>query len=269
MPLSFVNGSSPATAHLFPSLYKETWLAAGVTERTGGVSASPFSSLNLGLHVGDEADAVRENRRRAADALGFSLGQMVCGEQVHGGDVAVVTAEQAGRGATAMDTALPGVDALVTNTPGLLLTLFYADCVPVLLVDPVRRAVGVAHAGWKGVVADVAENTVVALREAFGSEPTALHVAIGPCIGPCCFEVGEEVAAHFPQQAHWPAAGAKPHVDLPAAVKARLEAAGVLSENITVSGECTSCLPERYFSHRRDKGRTGRLGALIGIRQDT
>lgn len=250
-----------------PALAALPWLAHGVSRRDGGVSAAPFDALNLGLHVSDDPDAVRENRRRLAEAAGFSLDAMVCAEQVHRGAVAVVRAEDAGRGAIEFAGAVPGVDALVTDAPGVLLTLFYADCVPVVFADPERRAVAVAHAGWRGLVEGVLGNTVAAMRDAFGSEPSSLLAAVGPCIGPCCFEVGPEVAARFPAEAVAPREESdKPHVDLPAAAARLLREAGLRAENVAVAGECTSCLPALYFSHRRDKGRTGRMAAFAGIK---
>ncbi len=159
------------------------------------------------------------------------------------------------------------MDALITDTPGLLLALFYADCVPILLVDPARRAVAAAHAGWRGLVAGVIGNTVSALGRAFGTRPDDLLAAIGPCIGACCYEVGDDVAAHFPADVRQPPpGGGRAHIDLAGAATRRARAVGVPAGNITPSGHCTSCLPDRYFSHRRDAGRTGRIGALIGVR---
>jgi len=251
-----------------PALLGLPWFAHGVSRRTGGVSVGPFDSLNLGLHVSDDIDSVRENRRRLADAAGFAVSGMVCAEQVHGGAVAVVRAEDAGRGAAQFGDALLGVDALVTDVSGVLLTLFYADCVPIIIADPARHTVAVAHAGWRGLVEGVVGNTVAAMREDFGSEPASLLAAVGPCIGPCCFEVGAEVAERFPSEALAPReTGGKPHVDLPAAAARHLREAGLFVENITVAGECTSCLPDLYFSHRRDNGRTGRIAAFAGVRK--
>jgi polyphenol oxidase len=242
-----------------PLLDALPWLSHGVTHRTGGVSDAPYDSLNLGLHVSDDPCRVMENRRRVAAALGFSAERLVTAEQVHGGNAAVVTEADAG-------STIPGVDGLVTGTPGLLLALFFADCVPVLFADPERRVIGVAHAGWRGLVGGILEATVSAMRESFSSQPESLVAAIGPCIGPCCFEVGEEVAAHFPTETaripDWP----RPHVDLGEAAANRLKAVGIARERITEMDKCTSCHPERYFSHRRDRGRTGRMAAVIGIR---
>lgn len=242
------------------------WLAHGFTLRGGGISTGSFASLNLGLHVGDEADCVIENRNRAATALGFRIGRMVCAQQVHGGSVAVVTGRDVGRGAEKYPDALSGTDALITVETGVLLTLFFADCVPVFLADTEKQVVAVVHAGWRGAVAGVVENTVTAMAEEFGSQPTCLRAAVGPGIGACCFEVGEEVAHQFPGYVTRSDAGVR--VDLPGAIAGQLRALGVPPDNIVVSTECTSCLPGIYFSHRRDGGRTGRMGAYIGIRDN-
>jgi YfiH family protein len=242
----------------------------GVTQRTGGVSEVPgLSSLNLSFRVHDDESAVRENRRRTAQALGFEASAMVCAEQVHGAAVAIVGQNERRRGAMSYNDAMPGVDALVTTEPNVLLTLFFADCYPVVLADRQRRVVGVAHAGWRGAVAGVVENTVTAMVVAANIRPDDLVAAIGPGIGACCFEVGDEVAAHFGGfTVPSPNVGGRPHVNLRAAIRARLLATGIAPENIEVCPHCTSCEPERYFSHRRDQGRTGRMAALIGLTAD-
>jgi len=239
------------------------WLAHGFTYRSGGTSVGAYQSLNMGLHVGDTHSAVVENRRRVANALGFELPAMVCAEQVHEGEVAVVSSVEAGRGALEIVDAIPGVDALITDTPGLLLTLCFADCVPVLFVDPALRVIAVAHAGWRGIVAGVIENTVREMNEQFGCRVETILAAIGPCIGPEAFEVGAEVATFFPEDRldDYP----RPHIDLPSATYRRLISVGVPAGNIQRSEECTVAHPDRYFSHRRDGGQTGRMAALIGI----
>jgi polyphenol oxidase len=178
-----------------------------------------------------------------------------------------VRSSDGGSGAVSLGTALPGTDALVTDTPGLILSLFFADCLPILLADVERYAVGLSHAGWRGLAAGVVENIVAAMRESFGTDPSTLIAAIGPGIGPCCFEVGDDVASHFPRAAPLSPVTGRRHVDLTAAAFERLILAGVLADQITFAGECTACGdPTRWFSHRRDRGRTGRMGALIGIR---
>lgn len=250
-----------------PNINTHSSIVHGFTHRTGGVSKSPFDTLNLGLHVGDTLEAVCENRMRVARMLGSDLDRMVCAEQVHGGNVALVSSVDAGRGAIMLAEAVSGVDALVTADPSLLLALFFADCVPVFFADERRGVVAIAHAGWRGLVANVLENTLTTMQEQFGTLPGEVQTGVGPCIGKEYFEVGAEVAMHFPDSSIPPdLPTGKPHVDLADAAVRRLATVGVLPENIYVSGECTVAHPERYFSHRRDQGRTGRMGGFIAVR---
>jgi hypothetical protein len=246
----------------------------GFTHRTGGTSEGSFRSLNLGLHVGDDQATVRENRARLMREFEGKVDWMVCAEQVHGARVAVVTEKDLGRGATDYATALPQTDSIVTNMAEIFLTLFFADCLPVFFADKRKtfsplgfyespNAVGIAHAGWRGLNGGVLENTVVTMREAFGTRSENLVAYVGPGIGPCCFEVGPEVAACFPEDAH--AVNGKPHVNLPQAARRRLERAGIPASRIDVSGLCTACHPDRFFSHRRDHGKTGRMAGFIGL----
>jgi hypothetical protein len=248
-----------------PLLSAVAGVTHGVSERHGGVSVAPFVSLNLGLHVGDDLVAVRENRCRLADAAGSTLDRMVCAAQVHGARVAVVTAADSGRGANDAADAIPAADALVTDAPDLLLTLFFADCLPILLADPRRRVVAVAHAGWRGLVDGVIENTVAAMAERFGTRPEDLVARIGPGIGPECFEVGPEVAAQFDAAFVLPGSGDRRYVDLKSAASARLRAAGVPGHHVDVCPDCTACATDRYFSHRRENGHTGRIAAFVRI----
>lgn len=250
-----------------PLLSGLSWLIHGVSERGGGVSRKPFSSLNLGLHVGDDADAVMENRRRAAGALGLDAGRLVCAQQVNGSAAALVENSDAGQGARSLATAVPGVDALVTRTPGPPLALFFADCVPVFVTDPVHRTVALAHAGWRGLVGGVLENTVGVLVNECRARAQDLLAAVGPCIGACCFEVGPEVAARFDPADVRADENGKAHVDLAAASVRRLQNAGLPANQIDVANDCTACRPDRWFSHRRGFGKTGRMGAFIAVRE--
>jgi YfiH family protein len=167
---------------------------AGCTTRGGGVSDPPYDHLNLGLHVGDDPGAVLENRRRLAAAIGVEPSAFVFAQQVHGGEVRVVTAADRGRGALRFEDGLPDTDALITRAAGVVLTVMHADCVPVVLLDPLTPAVGVVHAGRGGAVHHVVRHTVEAMRTQFGSAPATLVVGIGPSIGPASYEVGGEVA---------------------------------------------------------------------------
>lgn len=220
---------------------------------------------------GRDSDAeVRASRLALAEVAGFSMERLVMGQQVHGTHVEVVTDRHAGRGAFDRDSRLPETDALVTDCPDICLMVLSADCVPVLLYDPVCRVVGAVHAGWRGTVAGIVEKTVGVLVERFGSRPEDLYAGIGPSIGVCCFEVGEEVAEafhrRFPGNPDIVVSGERPgkfRVDLWEANRRMLLAAGLMAEHVEVAGMCTVCHPGHFFSYRREKEAAGRFGAGI------
>ena len=243
-------------------------IVQGFTTRRGGVSQAPYDTLNLGAHVGDLSNSVQANRQRVWSDLGFETGQIVLAEQVHGDGVAVV---QEGAGGTI----LPGMDALVTNVPGLLLTLFFADCVPVYIVDPTRKAVGLAHAGWRGTAANIATKTVRTMTEEYGCLPSSCFAAIGPCIGGDSYEVGPEVADKFRTLPGARSANvvlprseinSTYTLNLRAVVFLQLLQAGLKAEAIAVCDEDTFRNKRDFFSYRRD-GATGRMGAFLGIKE--
>jgi polyphenol oxidase len=233
-----------------------------IYSRLGGVSAAPFDSLNLSMSVPDERERVYANRRRAFGRYGRDTGTVVHAHLVHGADVARVT--QADNG-----TWVKHVDGLITDEPGCVLTMNFADCAPILIFDPRRRAIGLGHAGWRGTVADLPGAMVRAMVEHFDSRPADLVAAVGPCIGPCCYEVGEEVinavrSSFFePERLLQQNGGPRPHFDLPEANRRNLVAAGVT--NVELSGYCTACRTDLFFSHRAEKGRTGRFGAVLAL----
>ena len=236
-----------------------------LTLRQGGISPEPFDTLNMGLHTEDKIENVIVNRSRVCDALGVSLDSWVAGVQVHGVNYGIVKTEDAGRGARSQDSAIPNTDILVTNTPGLLLASFYADCVPVLLTDPVRQVVAVAHCGWRGTLREAAGVAVKAMVDEFGSLPSDLMAVIGPSIGPCCYEVSESLARDF--EAHFGAdivLGRQ--LDLRLANRRVLRQAGLRSGCIHMAPWCTRCQQQLFFSHRAAKGRTGRTAVLLGLR---
>jgi YfiH family protein len=239
-------------------------LVHGCFTRLGGVSRPPWQSLNTGHTVGDDLDRVRENHERICQALGIRQADIVSPHQVHSAAVRVVDGSDRGE-------VLQGTDALVTDVPGVYLMLRFADCVPILFYDPVRRAVGLAHAGWRGTVARIARATVQRMVEAFGCRPADIRAGIGASIGPCCYEVGDEVVgaarAAFPDAPHLvePQASGRWHFDLWAANRYQLAQAGLTC--VEASGLCTACRTDEWFSHRAEKGRTGRLGAVIGLRE--
>lgn len=240
----------------------------GVSTRLGGVSLPPFATLNLGLHTGDRADDVIENRRRFLERLGVALDVSIWAEQVHGAGVARVSGESAGRGARLYDDSIPGVDALVTTDPGLVLAANFADCVPILIASRDGRGVAIAHAGWRGTIAGVGPKSVEAL-EALGIAPRDLVVALGPSIQECCYQVSQELFDRFSKEIGSEAVGrtrsGRPALALSRANRKLLIGAGVASEAIEISSYCTACRTDLFFSHRAEKGVTGRIAAAIGV----
>lgn len=250
----------------FPALAAAGALAA-CSARQGGESGFPYASLNLAAHTGDDPGRVRQNRLAWAAALGIEGTRMVAPAQVHGNRVRRAGAGEAGRGVVDADP-LPDCDALITDSPALFLTAFFADCVPVFLVDPAHRAVGLAHAGWRGTAGRVAVATLRAMQEAFGTRPEDCLAAVGPAIGACCYQVGEEVvealrASATSMDGQLVRAGGTWRVDLKNINARQLLEAGVAPERLTVSRFCTSCRPDLFYSYRRD-GRSGRMAAVLG-----
>lgn len=240
--------------------------------RHGGVSTAPYAGLNLALHVGDDAAAVHANRGRLADALGLSPTQLVFAQQVHGARVAEVTASTAGPGGWDAADALPAADALITAQPGICLLVLVADCVPLLLVDMAGRAVGAAHAGWRGTVADMAGATVRAMVAAFGCDPAEMAAAIGPSIGPTDYEVGPEVVAAvrevFPALHPALLSPTRPghaQLDLWAANRAQLIHAGLRAEHVHVTGPSTALATADFYSVRGEGGNTGRFAGGVWL----
>jgi len=173
--------------------WREQGVKIGFSDRRGGYSQAPYRSLNLGLHVGDEYDRVIANRQALVGVFSSSLERMVCCQQVHGSEVILIDSSMAGRGSVVYDTSLEGYDAMICNTPGLLLATFYADCFPLFFFDPVQRAVALAHSGWKGVMGRIAAKTVAEMGEQFNSCSQDIQVLIGPGIQRCCFEIGPDL----------------------------------------------------------------------------
>lgn len=226
----------------------------GFTTRRGGASSPPFASLNLGGAVGDEAAAVEANWRTLGQATGLQFARV---RQVHGDRVLV---------ARAPSPPVEEADAVLSTRPGLAAAVAVADCVPLLIGDPRSGAVAAVHAGWRGTLARVAARAVDALGREVGANPGDLLVAIGPAIGPCCYDVSPDLAQVFRSdlgaRVAEPRAGAS-RVDLWLANELVLRQAGVGRERIEVLGRCTSCEPEAFFSHRRERGKTGRQVGFI------
>lgn len=243
----------------------------GFSTRIGGVSKPPFDTLNLGLHVGDQQDDVIENRRRYCEALGLELADLTAGEQIHSDKVRVVTGKDRGCGAFSYDTAFPGTDGFVTNEPGVVLSSYYADCVPLFIFDPVQWVVGLAHGGWKGTVKRIGARTIETMADAFGTRAYDCLVGIGPSIGQCCYEVDERVIlslqAKFPEWERLVEAkeNGRWDLDLWSTNRQVFLDAGVQPENIEVSHLCTSCRTDLFFSYRAENGKTGRMASIITL----
>jgi YfiH family protein len=242
----------------YPDLYHGTFT------RLGGVSQAPFESLNLARSVGDDAQIVQENNRRMLRVFDTTPDRATTVWLVHGKAVAVMTHADAG-------TYRPGFDALITRERGLALTMRFADCVPIIFFDPVQRAIGLAHAGWRGVGENVVAATIAALRDNFGSQPRDLWAGIGPCIGVDRYRVGQEVIDRVAPACppHAPIVQRRSdgslHLDLNGAVASQLRACGV--EHIEDSAICTASNTAEWFSHRAENGKTGRFGVVIGLRE--
>ena len=223
---------------------------------------------NIGFTEETDSGGISRNRLSLAKAVGFEANCLVTARQVHSARVRVVTARETGQGGLDRESRLPDTDALVTADADVCLMVLSADCVPVLLYDPVKRVVGAVHAGWRGTAAQIVVGTVEVMRKQFGCHPGDMFAGIGPSIGRCCFEVGEEVAVCFrrlfPEAVVF--AGKHPgkfQVDLWEANRRELVDAGLHPERIEVAGMCTVCHPDHFFSYRRDGKAAGRFGAGI------
>lgn len=244
----------------FASIAAIDGLRHAVTTRHGGVGAGDYADFNLAFHVGDEPGAVRENRRRLAQAVGLALECIISAQQVHGSHVQIASGAQRGCGSADWESAIADTDGLIVAEPGVAPLILVADCAPVLLVDPVQRVLAVVHAGWRGAVAGIAGCAVEIMGESCGSQPDALRAGIGPCLCVACLEVGAEVA-ELRSTVVVPGA-ARPHLDLRAMLCADLVARGVPRASIETMPHCPRCDMVRFFSHRGEQGKTGRFGLL-------
>ncbi|MCQ6558254.1 peptidoglycan editing factor PgeF [Paenibacillus mendelii] len=257
-------------------------LTVGFTGREGGESTTPWESLNCGLHVGDENAAVLDNRRRLAEALQWPYEAWTCGEQVHGNRVYQVKREDRGRGRLDRESAIQEADALMTAEKDVLLTSFYADCVPLYFYDPAEEVIALAHAGWKGTALEIAHHTVEAMSEAYGCLPANIRGGIGPSIGQCCYEVDGVVLSKIEplvreldelmqtrglagEQVVLPASEGKARINLKELNRQIMIKAGILPTRIELSEWCTGCRTDLFFSHRMEGGQTGRMVSWIGM----
>lgn len=254
----------------FPALSDTGLVGHLFTTRLGGVSTGDCATMNLSFSRGDDPAHVLENYKRICQVLGVSVEDVVASVQTHTVNIRHVTEDDKGKGVI-FPQDYQDIDGLITDEPGVVLACFFADCVPLYFVDPVKRAIGLAHSGWRGTVNGMGAQMVQKMEEVFGSKPSDLVVAIGPSICRDCYEVSEDVAEEF--EAVFAGEGVvsnghavgKYQLDLWQANCIVLERAGVHPDNISVTDVCTCHNPEYLFSHRASKGKRGNLAAFLYI----
>lgn len=253
----------------YPLLEKTEFVTHGFTTRMGGVSEGYCSTMNISTTRGDDPKAIEENQRRLARALGVRVEDFTYTHQTHTTNVAVVREED--RGKRFMET-----DGMVTDVPGICLVTFYADCVPLYFVDPVHRAIGLSHSGWRGTVKRMGQVTLERMKEAYGTKPEDVFAAIGPSICQDCYEVSGDVIEEFRKnfsefvwsQLFYEKENGKYQLNLWRANHIVLTEAGVEAQNIAVTNLCTHCNPEILFSHRSTGVKRGNLSALLAIKRE-
>ncbi|ALC91063.1 laccase [Bacillus sp. FJAT-18017] len=248
-------------------------LVAGFSSKNGGVSQSPFMSLNTGYHVGDDQGSVVKNREIIANIVGFPLESWVCAEQTHGANIVKAARSHMGKGADEYTSSVKDTDGFYTNETGLLLSLCFADCVPIYFIAPEFKMAGVAHAGWKGTVSGIGPEMVKAWK-AEGIKPSDILAAIGPSICEKCYIVDDYVLSfvkkrleHVEKKPYNQISTGQYGLDLKEMNRQLLLESGIPEKNITISNYCSSCDSGSFFSHRRDLGKTGRMVGFIGWRE--
>lgn len=257
----------------FPLLEHTGMVKHGFSTKLGGVSTGDFSEMNLSFTRGDKEESVRENYRRICKAIGISSEKIVLSHQTHTTNIKVVTEEDAGKGIE-KPRDYENIDGLVTNVPGLVLTTFYADCVPLYFLDPVKKVIGLSHSGWRGTVNRMGKCTIDKMNEVYGSDPKDILACIGPSICKSCYEIGEEVAMEFQkafgerkEEILTDKLNGKFHLDLWRANKVVLEEAGILEEHMAVTDICTMCNSDLLYSHRVMGDKRGNLAAFLSLNE--
>ncbi|MBO5292931.1 MAG: peptidoglycan editing factor PgeF [Lachnospiraceae bacterium] len=265
----------------FPALSQTGMVSHLFSTRLGGVSEGDLSTMNLSYSRGDRKENVDENFRRIAKVLGRSIEDIVCSDQTHTTNVRRITLQDRGKGVVRSKD-YTDVDGMITNEPGIVLATFYADCVPLYFVDPVRGAIGLAHSGWRGTAGKIGAVTVQKMTEEYGTNPADVIAAIGPSICQDCYEVSEDVAEafrvvfegdrmqeklgkHLTEQVLFAKGDGKYQLNLWQANALILQEAGIPENQISVTDLCTCCNPEYLFSHRASHGRRGNLGAFLTL----
>lgn len=257
----------------YPMLEETGLVIQGFSTRLGGVSQDHLSSMNLSFSRGDLEENVRENFRRMGESIGFSCEDLVFSDQTHTTNVRVVKEEDRGKGFVCPRD-YQDVDGLITNIQGIVLATFYADCVPLYFVDPVKKAIGLSHSGWKGTVGKIGKVTVEAMQREYGSRPEDILAAVGPSICQSCYEVSSDVIEAIRSaydEADWKTIfyeknNGKYQLNLWRANETVFRESGILPEHITITDICTCCNPELLYSHRASKGMRGNLAAFLALR---
>lgn len=256
----------------YNSLSEINFINHAFSTRLGGVSAGEFTSMNMAFNRGDNPESVTENYKRICKSAGFDFDSLTASAQDHNTFVRAVTSENKGVGIY-KPRDLQSVDALITNEKGVTLVTYYADCTPLFFVDTKQKAIGLAHAGWRGTVGRIGEKVVNKMTELYGTNPADIVAAIGPAISVCCYEVDKPCADNFyalsdldSSRFVFPKDNGKYMIDLLETNRQILVAAGVKNENITVSDVCTNCNSELLWSHRATKGKRGTMSAFMCIK---
>lgn len=257
----------------YPLLQKTGLVYHGFSTKVGGVSEGIWESMNLSFSRGDDKASVEENFKRIAKAIGVEAEDLVFAAQTHTINVRKVGMEDRGKGFSKM-LDYSDVDGLITNEPGICLTTFYADCVPLFFVDPVHKAIGLSHSGWRGTVNRMGQATLQKMKDEYGTDPSDVVAAIGPSICQDCYEVSEDVISVFQEsfdKKHWNVLfyqkeNGKYQLDLWKANEIILVEAGVKIDNIAVTNVCTNCNSDLLFSHRATKGQRGSLAAFMALK---
>ena len=270
-PLQYNPGEVPFLT--VPSFHSQNAVTHGFSTRLGGISTGPFSTMNVSLSRGDSPEAVTENYRRLGQAIGFDPHRIVSSSQTHTVNIRTVDWSDCGKGFD-KEKDYHDVDGLVTNIPGMVLTTFYADCVPLLLFDPIKKAIGAAHSGWRGTVHKIGVEIVRRMVEIYDCDTKDIITAIGPSICQDCYEVSQEVidqvkeayASHLWPQLFYPTIPGKYQLNLWEACRENFLEAGILPEHISVPDICTCCNPELLYSHRVMGEKRGNFAAFLMLK---
>lgn len=263
-----IEKATPATLYKFDIFKPFHEVKHFVSSKNGGFSSGNFQSLNLGFGTDDNPESVLKNRLALSASLGIPLDWFVFPQQTHSANIAIVDNSNLGQGTRSRDNAISNTDALITNSKNIFIVTQVADCVPVLLFDKENSVIAAIHAGWKGSLQEITRLTIEKMANTFGSQPSEIIAAIGPSIGPCCYEVGLEVEENFlSKSTHYKECFSEIngtiHFNLWKANKIQLLTSGVFHENIEIAEICTYCNHDDFYSSRYGKGNTGRFAAGI------